>query len=182
MAALFRLAEVFDDVKQRIQSGPVDRWIWLAMREIANLETEKLTFHVIRDVEGWYAWFMNQVSTSRRADKDYYFLDEGVEDVFKLSEFEEMFELAPIAANRPLELPLTNRQLLARGKLACQFTQHRDRGIGSFYRRLRPLWTSHYDEAMRDMFPSGMTMPPMPIIPMFAGPPPPLTAGAKRPG
>jgi hypothetical protein len=73
MATLRELAAVYDELKVRIKAGPIDRWLWLTMREIANLETEYMTFRTDWDSSTWYNWATQLVPTIERDDGDQFF-------------------------------------------------------------------------------------------------------------
>lgn len=171
MATLYELAKAYDDLKEKLEYGAIDRWVWLTMREIVSLNEENLTFRVDKTAEQWYAWAVNTEPVSKRSDNDEFYLGDEA-DVFLFSDLEGMLELCPIAANRPLEKPPSGREILSRGLLAGQFAKHPNHSSGNFYRTCKPVWTAHYDDAMAQMFPPGSKPPPMPIMPTFPEPPP----------
>jgi hypothetical protein len=170
MATLRELAAVYDELKARIEAGPIDRWVWLTMREIANLETEYMTFRTEWDSGTWYTWATQLAPTNERNDGDRFFW--GSKQVFKFTDFDKMMEVCPIAASFPLEPPMGSQELLGRGVLAGRFAMHPTHYNTNCYRTLSPVWTSTYDAGMRELFPPGTKPPPMPVAPSFPQPQP----------
>ncbi|KAI8933635.1 hypothetical protein NX059_009360 [Plenodomus lindquistii] len=71
------------EIKAKIDGGLPDRWLWLAMKKVAVLTTECLTFDLsIGDAE-WLCWAMDDVNVLDADDDDDYFL--GMEEDFILS-------------------------------------------------------------------------------------------------
>jgi hypothetical protein len=101
---------------------------------------------------GWDNWTTQLAPTMERDDGDKFFGD-GSKQIFKFDNFEKMMKVCPIATSFPLETPLAGRQLLARGTLAGRFALHPTHYNINFYRTLRSVWTSSYDEGMRELFP-----------------------------
>jgi hypothetical protein len=168
MATLRELAAVYDELRVRIEAGPIDRWVWLVMREIANLETEHMTFRTVRDRSAWYNWATQLAPTNERDDGDRFFW--GSKQVFKFTDFEKMMEVCPIAASFPLEPPMGSQELLGRGVLSGRYAMHPAYHSTNFYRTLHPVWTSAYDAGMRELFPPGTKSPPMPVAPWLPEP------------
>jgi hypothetical protein len=101
MATLRELAAVYDDLRARIEAGPTDRWVWLTMREIANLETEYMTFRTDWDSGTWYNWTTQLAPTMERDDDKFFW--EGTKQVFEFDDFEKMMgslsKTAPTASD-----------------------------------------------------------------------------------
>jgi hypothetical protein len=169
MATLRELVAIYHELRVRIEAGPFDHWVWLTMREVANLETEYMTFRTDWDSGTWYNWTTQLAPTMERDDGDKFFGD-GSKQIFRFEDFEKITEVCPIAAGFPLEAPIGGRHLLAQGTLAGRFVLHPTHYNTNFYRTLRPVWTSSYDEGMRELFPTGTKPPPMPVVPSFPQP------------
>ncbi|KAJ4361892.1 hypothetical protein N0V83_010833 [Neocucurbitaria cava] len=170
-ATLHSLAQLDATLTEILDFPGLDRWLWLTMREVVDLSTERPTF-LLKDRAGWEEWVGGVTPWEVRADRDCKHVD-----VFQQSDLAGLRELCPIAANRPVELAMPAREVLGRGILACNFAPQAS--SGDIYRALTPTWTIHYQRAMEEMF-GGREIPPIPTQPHIPQAPEQLVGSAPE--
>jgi len=160
-AVLTELMRVKAAFKDRVETASLDRWLWLGMREIVDLDTLRLEFRLDKDEEQWLRWTENTDPIGSTVNDTFF----ATTNIFQLEDMQALLALCPIAASRPLELPMSAEDVLRSGYLAGSFTPHsRD---GEYYRARKPIWTASYAGAMVELYGPDQVIPPMPALSTF---------------